>query len=85
MAKAKEEEGEKGWPKNPCRNMKIIHKHLRQNCESFFYYAESSRKFEKIRFIASGEGAEILQKVAETSQKFADFFLQWPLPERPHK
>ena len=35
--------------------------------------------------IASGKGAEILRKVAETSRKFAEHFLQWLLPERPHK
>ena len=38
--------------------------------------AESLRKFAKIRFIASGKGAEILRKVAEISRKFAENFLQ---------
>ena len=56
-------------------------------------FAESLRKFcgnsaessRTIRFIAPGKGAEFCGKFAEISRKFAENFLQWPLPERPHK
>ena len=52
-------------------------------------FAEILRKvywyLQKCRFIASGKRAEILRKVAEISRKCAETFLQWPLPERPHK
>ena len=37
------------------------------------------------RSVESGKGAEIVQKVADILRKFAENFLQWPLPERPHK
>ena len=51
--------------------------------------AESLRKFcgnlQEIRFIASGKGAEILRKVCGNFVEIAENFLQWPLPERPHK
>ena len=46
---------------------------LRKVCRNS---AESSRKFAKMRFVASEKGAEILRKVAEISRKFADNFLQ---------
>ena len=38
--------------------------------------AENSRKFLQKVLIASGKGAEILQKVAEISRNFAENFLQ---------
>ena len=46
---------------------------LRKVCENS---AESSRKFPKIRFIASRKGAEILRKVAKILPKFAEIILQ---------
>ena len=40
---------------------------------------------QKIRFIASGKGAETLRKVCGNFAEIAGNFLQRPLPERPHK
>ena len=44
-------------------------------------FAEISKNY----VITSGKGAGTLRKFAEILWKFAESFLQWPLPERPHK
>ena len=47
--------------------------------------AENSQKFEKYVWLRQERVRKFCGKFAEISQKFVENYLQWPLPERPHK
>ena len=54
-----------------------------EGLQSFCGNSKTLRRFAKIRFIALGKGAEILQKVVEISWKFAEVFFNDPFPNDP--